>query len=231
MIERLQQIEDRYEKINEKLSEPDIFGNQDEYKKLMKESSELFEIVEKYRVYKKLLSDIETAKEMLAEAKGDEDVSSMLEDELKQYKTDIDVVETEIKALITPKDPNDVRNVIMEIRGGAGGEEASLFAGALFRAYVRYAERKRWKAEVMDGNSTGLGGFKEVVFSIEGKGAYSRLKFESGVHRVQRVPETEASGRIHTSTITVSVMPEMEEVDVEINQNDLKIDIYRSGGA
>lgn len=230
MFDKLQMAEDRYEEINHKLSDPTVIANQDEYRKLMKEHSELGEIVSKYREYKKVTQDIADAQELLQD-RLDKDFREMVEMELSDAKEKLDEIKKELKILLLPRDPNDEKNVIVEIRGGAGGEEAALFAGVLFRAYTRYAERKRWAVEILDSNPTELGGFKEVVFQIEGKGAYSRLKFESGVHRVQRVPATEASGRIHTSTITVAVLPEVEDVDVEINPTDLQIDTYRASGA
>ncbi|MDP4092422.1 MAG: peptide chain release factor 1 [Bacillota bacterium] len=230
MYDKLQAAENRYEEINHKLSDPKVIADQDEYRKLMKEHSDLDEIVQKYREYKKVTKEVEDAKGLL-EDKLDKDFRDMVEEELKEAGEKLDVIRKELKILLIPKDPNDERNVIVEIRGGAGGEEAALFAGVLFRMYSRYSERKRWKTEILDSNPTELGGFKEVVFSLEGRGAFSRLKFESGVHRVQRVPSTEAGGRIHTSTVTVAVLPEVDEVDVDINPNDLQIDTYRAGGA
>ncbi len=231
MLDKLQMAEDRYEEINHKLSDPSVIANQDEYRKLMKEHSDLGEIVEKYREYKKVKKDIEDAKELLQDKQSDQEFREMVQMELKDSEERIEAIEKELKILLVPKDPNDDRSVIVEIRGGAGGEEAALFASVLFRMYTRYAERKRWKVEMLDSNPTELGGFKEVVFAIEAKGAYSRLKFESGVHRVQRVPSTEASGRIHTSTITVAVLAEVDDVEVDINPADLQIDTYRAGGA
>lgn len=230
MFDKLQEVEDRYEEINHKLSDPDVINNQDEYRKFMKEYSDLEEIVQEYREYKKVTNEIEEARELLNDTL-DKDFRDMVQAEFEEAQEKLEVIKKQLKIMLVPKDPNDDKNVIIEIRGGAGGEEAALFAGVLFRAMTRYAERKRWKTEIMDSNPTELGGFKEVVFSIEGKGAYSRLKFESGVHRVQRVPSTESSGRIHTSTITVAVLPEVEEVDVDINTNDLRIDTYRASGA
>jgi peptide chain release factor 1 len=230
MFDKLEVAENRYEEINHKLSDPVVINNQDEYRKLMKEHSELDEIVSKFREYKKTAKEISDAKEMLND-ETDSDFREMIELELKQAQENIGIIENELKVLLMPKDPNDDKNVIVEIRGGAGGEEAALFAGVLFRMYTRYAERKRWKAEIIDSNATEIGGFKEVVFSIEGRGAYSKLKYESGVHRVQRVPSTEANGRIHTSTVTVAVLPEVEDVEIDINPNDLQIDTFRSGGA
>ncbi|HHW47026.1 MAG TPA: peptide chain release factor 1 [Clostridiaceae bacterium] len=230
MFDRLEVAENRYEEISQKLSDPNIISDQNEYRKLTKEYSELEEIVNKYREYKKVLKDISDAKEMLNE-KLDRDFREMVEAELEESKAKLENIEKELKILLLPKDPNDEKNVIVEIRGGAGGEEAALFASDLFRMYSMYAEKKHWKMELLDSNPTEIGGFKEVVFLIEGKGAYSRLKFESGVHRVQRVPETESSGRIHTSTVTVAVLPEVEDVEVEINPADLEIDTFRASGA
>ncbi len=230
MFDKLQSAEDRYEEISHKLSDPDVVNNQEEYKKYMKEYSDLEEIVQKFREYKKVTSEIEEARELL-EGTLEKDFREMVQTEFEEAQEKLEIIKKQLKIMIVPRDPNDDKNVIIEIRGGAGGEEAALFAGVLFRAMTRYAERKRWKTEILDSNPTELGGFKEVVFSIEGRGAYSRLKFESGVHRVQRVPSTESSGRIHTSTITVAVLPEVEEVDVDINPNDLRIDTYRASGA
>mgnify|MGYP005851357283 CR=1 FL=1 len=230
MFDKLQAAEDRFEEINHRLSEPAVLSDQDEYRKLMKEHSELEEIVFKYREYKKLSKDAAEARELL-ESKLDKDFHDMVEAELEEAEAKLEQVKKDLKVLLLPKDPNDDRSVIMEIRGGAGGEEAALFAGALFRMYARYAERKHWKIDILDSNPTEIGGFKEIIFSIEAKGAFSRLKFESGVHRVQRVPVTEAGGRIHTSTVTVAVLPEVEDVDVEINPADLQTDTFRAGGA
>ncbi|MDP4121405.1 MAG: PCRF domain-containing protein, partial [Bacillota bacterium] len=207
MFDNLDAVENRHNEVNLKLSEPSVIANQDEYKRLMKEYSELEEIVTKYREYKSTLKNISDAEELL-EDKLDKDFCELVEMELAESKENLEKIKKELKILLLPKDPNDDKNVIVEIRGGAGGEEAALFAGVLFRAYTRYAERKRWKTEILDSNPTELGGFKEVVFAIEGKGAYSRLKFESGVHRVQRIPSTASSGRIQTSTITVAIMAE-----------------------
>jgi peptide chain release factor 1 len=230
MFDNLEAVENRYDEVALKLSDPSVIANQDEYKRLMKEYSDLEEIVVKFREYKTIVKNISDAEEMLGD-KLESDFRELVQAELDENKENFEKVKKELKILLVPKDPNDDKNVIVEIRGGAGGEEAALFAGVLFRAYTRYAERKRWKTEILDSNPTELGGFKEVVFSIEGRGAYSRLKFESGVHRVQRVPSTESSGRIHTSTITVAIMAEVEDVDVDINPNDLQIDTFRAGGA
>lgn len=230
MFDKLEVTENRYEEISLKLADPAVISNQEEYRRLMKEYSELEELIAKYREYKKVKKDIADAFEMLDE-KLDKDFRDMVQMELDESKEKLEKIENELKILLLPKDPNDDKSVIVEIRGGAGGEEAALFAGNLFRMYSMYAERKRWKTEILDSNPTEIGGFKEIVFAIEAKGAYSRLKFESGVHRVQRVPSTEASGRIHTSTVTVAVLPEVEEVDVDINPADLEIDTYRASGA
>jgi peptide chain release factor 1 len=230
MIDLLKSVENRYDELNHKLSEPSVISKQDEYKKLLKEYSSLQEIITKYRTYKKLNNELNDAHELLDE-KPDDDFREMLEAEIEKLKADIEETKKELKILLIPKDPNDEKNVIIEIRGGAGGEEAALFAGNLFRMYSMYSESRGWKVEILNSNETEIGGFKEIIFSIEGNAAYSRLKFESGVHRVQRVPETESSGRIHTSTVTVAVLPEVEDVDVEINDDDLQIDTYRSSGA
>lgn len=230
MFDKLEAAENRYEEISLKLGDAIVIANQDEYKKLMKEFSDLGEIVTTFREYKKVKKEITESKEMLS-ASSDRDFCDMVHEELKELEVRHEELIKEIRLLIVPKDPNDDKSVIIEIRGGAGGEEAALFAGVLFRMYTRYAERKRWKVELLDTNETEIGGMKEVVFSIEAKGAYSRLKFESGVHRVQRVPSTESSGRIHTSTVTVAVLAEVEDVEVEINQNDLRVDTFRAGGA
>lgn len=230
MFDRLQAAENRYEEMNHKLSDPAVIENQGEYRKLMKEHAEIQDLVGKYGEYKKVTKEISDAKELLDD-KLDKDFREMVELELKEAEESLEKIKKEIKILLLPKDPNDDKSVIVEIRGGAGGDEAALFAGVLFRMYTRYAERCGWKTEMLDSNPTEIGGFKEVVFAIEGSGAFSRLKFESGVHRVQRIPETEANGRIHTSTVTVAVLPEVEEVDVDINTNDLRIDTYRASGA
>lgn len=231
MFDKLEVAENRYEEINHKLSDPSVIANQDEYRKLMREHSDLEEIVAKFREYRKVTKDISDSKEMLNDKQLDRELRDMAQMELEEAQEKLEKIQQEIKILLVPKDPNDDKSVIVEIRGGAGGEEAALFAGVLFRAYTRYAERKGWRAEILDSNPTELGGFKEVVFSLEARGAYSRLKYESGVHRVQRVPATEASGRIHTSTITVAVLPEVEDVDVDVNPADLEIDTYRASGA
>jgi len=215
MIEKLQVIEEKYLELEKKISDPEIINNNQEWQKLMKEHSNLQPIVEKFREYKRIIKTIEEAEELL-DTNLDEDFEKLVKEELNQAKEQKEIVERELKILLLPKDPNDEKNVIMEIRAGAGGEEAALFAAELFRMYSRYAERKNWKVEVMSTSESDLDGFKEVIFMISGKGAYSRLKYESGVHRVQRVPVTESGGRIHTSTATVAVLPEVEDVEVEI---------------
>ncbi len=230
MFDNLQSAEFRYEEINHKLSDPSIINNHEEYRKLLIEHSDLEPIIFKYKEHKKVSKDIEEAKELLGE-KLDKDFHDMVISELDEAQIKLENIEEELKILLLPKDPNDKRSVIVEIRGGAGGEEAALFAAVLFRMYSRYAERNQWKTEMLDSNPTELGGFKEVVFSIDAKGAFSRLKYESGVHRVQRVPTTESGGRIHTSTVTVAVLPEVDEVEVDINPVDLEIDTFRAGGA
>ena len=227
MFEKLEDVEKRYEELNQKISDPEVIARQNEWKELMKEHSEISEIVAKYREYKKVQKDLEEAKEML----NDKELKELAEMEMVEAKEKLPKIEEELKTLLIPKDPNDDKNVICEIRAGAGGEEAALFAGTLFRMYTMYAEKRHWKLEILNENETGLGGYKEITFMIQGKGAYSRLKFESGVHRVQRVPDTESSGRIHTSTATVAVLPEMEDVEIELNPADIRMEVFRSSGA
>ncbi|HQL36487.1 MAG TPA: peptide chain release factor 1 [Bacillota bacterium] len=229
MLDKLQSIEEKYEDLSHKISDPEVIAEQSVWQKLMKEHASLEPIVEKFREYKSVLKGIEDSKEMLLD-KSDKDFEEMVRLELEELQEKQEKLEEELKILLLPKDPNDEKNVIVEIRGAAGGEEAALFAGDLLRMYMRYAERMGWKVEMLSSNPTDIGGYKEVIFEIEGKGAYSRLKYESGAHRVQRIPTTEASGRIHTSTSTVAVLPEAEDVDVEINMNDLRIDVFRSSG-
>lgn len=231
MFEKLSAVEKKFEEINEKLCDPQVVSDIEQYTALMKEIKNLTPVVEKFREYKKLKQDHDEAKMLLDEGGLEKDFREMVQQEYEEAGENMEKAEQELKVLLLPKDPNDDRNVIVEIRGGAGGEEAALFAGTLFRMYSMYAETKGWKPEILSSNPTELGGFKEISFMIEGEGAYSRFKFESGVHRVQRVPETESQGRIHTSTVTVAVLPEAQEVDVEINPADLQIDTYRSGGA
>lgn len=230
MFEKLSFIEERFTELAEKISDPAVIADQENWRKLCKEHSDITPIVEKYREYKQAKETVEEAKEMLEDSSLDKDFRSMLEDEIDENQKNIARYSDELKILLLPKDPNDEKNVIVEIRGGAGGDEAALFAGDLFRMYSMYAESRRWRIEVLNQNTTDMGGYKEISFSIEGAGAYSRLKFESGVHRVQRIPATESGGRIHTSTVTVAVLPEVEEVEVDINPNDLRIDVFRAGG-
>lgn len=231
MLEKLKAVEQKYNEISEELINPDIISDNNTYRKLMKEHKYLTPIVEKYREYRKAEENVNEARALLDEGGLDKDFKELAEEELTTSKKVMEQTAEELKILLLPHDPNDEKNVIIEIRGGAGGEEAALFASSLMRMYTMYAESHHWKTEIMNINETELGGIKEVSILIEGEGAYSRFKYESGVHRVQRVPETETSGRIHTSTVTVAVLPEAEEVEFEINPSDLQIDTYRSGGA
>ncbi len=231
MFDKLSAVEQRFEEVGNELMKPETVSDNELFKKLMKEHKQLTPIVEKYREYKAAKQAEEEARVLLDEGGMDKDFKELVEEEFLSAKVKIEETSEELKILLLPKDPNDDKNVIIEIRGGAGGDEAALFAGSLMRMYSMYAESKRWKTEILNANETELGGFKEVSFMIEGEGAYSKLKYESGVHRVQRVPETETQGRIHTSTVTVAVLPEAEEVEVEINPADLQIDTYRAGGA
>jgi len=229
MLDKLQDVERRYEELEAMLSDPGVLGNRKDFAKLAKERSSLEEVVNCYRDWKRLTSEIDGHKQLLEEA--DPEVRELAKAELPELKLRLDDLERELKRLLLPRDPNDDRNVVFEIRAGTGGDEASLFAAQLFRMYTRYAESRGWKIELLSVNATGLGGYKEVIALVEGDGAYSRLKFEGGVHRVQRVPVTEASGRIHTSTVTVAVLPEAEDVEVEIDEaKELRIDVYRSSG-
>ncbi|MGB6406616.1 MAG: peptide chain release factor 1 [Planococcus donghaensis] len=230
MFDRLQSVEDRYDRLNELLSDPDIVSDTNKLRDYSKEQSDLQETVETYREYKDLTTQLTEAKAMFDE-KMDADMREMVKEEVNELEQQISVVEERLHKLLIPKDPNDDKNVIMEIRGAAGGDEAALFAGDLYRMYTRFAESNGWKIQVMDSNPTGLGGFKEIVFMITGKGAYSKMKYENGAHRVQRVPETESGGRIHTSTATVACLPEVEEVEVDIHENDIRTDTYASSGA
>ena len=227
MFQKLEAVEKRFEELNEKISDPEVIARQEEWKNLMKEHANLIDVVEKYREYKKAKSDFEEAKQMVL----DPELKELAEMEMEELREKIPQLEDELKILLIPKDPDDDKNIICEIRAGAGGEEAALFAGTLFRMYNMYAEAKHWKIDVLNENETGLGGYKEVTFMVSGKGAYSRLKFESGVHRVQRVPDTESSGRIHTSTATVAVLPVVEDVEIEINPADIKMEVFRASGA
>ncbi len=231
MLDKLKSVEEKFEDINAQLCDPDVVSDMEKYRKLMQDVKHLTPIVEKYREYKKVKADLEEAKQLLEEGGLDKDFREMVIEQLEESKQQEEVIGEELKILLLPRDPNDDRNVIIEIRGGAGGEESALFANSLFRMYSMYAETKGWKPEVLSSNPTELGGFKEVSFMISGDGAYSRFKFESGVHRVQRVPETESQGRIHTSTVTVAVLPEAQDVDIEINPADLQVDTFRSSGA
>ena len=227
MFQKLEDVEKRYDELTEKISNPEIIAQQNEWKKLMKEHAGLEAIVTKYREYKKLKNNLEEARGMLE----DKELRELAEAEIEETKEKLPKIEEELKILLIPKDPNDDNNVICEIRAGAGGEEAALFAGTLFRMYSMYAERKHFKIEILNENETELGGYKEITFMVKGAGAYSRLKIESGVHRVQRVPDTESSGRIHTSTATVAVLPEVEDVEIEINPADVKMEVFRASGA
>ncbi|MGL5256476.1 MAG: peptide chain release factor 1 [Proteocatella sp.] len=229
MFDKLEVLEEKFEDLNMRVADPEIISDQTTWQKLMKEVADLEPIVGKYREYKQTKEDIEAAKEIL-ETSSDEEFRELAKMELSEKEEAMETIQSELKILMLPKDPNDDKNVIVEIRGGAGGDEAALFAGVLFRMYSMYASSKRWRVEMLSSNETGIGGYKEVVFMITGKGAYSRLKFESGVHRVQRVPDTESSGRIHTSTATVAVLPEVEDVEVELNMNDVRVDVFRSSG-
>ncbi len=230
LVDRLKRIKEKFDKINQQLSDPEYLNDRDKLVNLSRERSDLVEIILAYEEYDKILNNINGNKEIISST-GDKELIDMAEAELTELNEKREKLEEQIKLLLLPKDPNDNKDIIMEIRAGTGGEEAALFAGDLFRMYSRYAEIKNWKLEIIDINDTGLGGIKEAVFSISGDNIYSELKFESGVHRVQRVPATEASGRVHTSAASVAVLPEAEDVLIEINQNDLRIDIFRSGGA
>ena len=227
MFENLEEIEVKYEDLTRKISDPEVISNQEEWRKMMKEHSDIEPIVLKYREYKTVKKNFEDSKEML----NDPDMKDLAEVDMLESKEKLPVLESELKILLIPKDPDDDKNVICEIRGGAGGDEAALFSATLFRMYSMYCDRKGWKLDVLNENSTELGGYKEISFMITGKGAYSRLKFESGVHRVQRVPDTEASGRIHTSTASVSILPEVGDVEININPADVKMEVFRASGA
>lgn len=227
MFEKLEAVEKRYEELTKIISNPEVIANQTEWQKAMKEHASMEEIVLKFREYKKIKQSMEEAEELMQ----DPDMKELAEEEYYASKEKLPKLEEELKVLLIPKDPDDDKNIICEIRAGAGGEEAALFAGTLFRMYTMYAEKKHWKLEILNENETGLGGYKEISFMITGKGVYSRLKFESGVHRVQRVPDTESSGRIHTSTATVAVLPVVEDVEIEINPADIKMEVFRSSGA
>ena len=227
MFEKLELVEKRYEELNSQISDPKIIANNNEWRKLVKEHSSMEDVVLKYREYKQMIKKMEEAKEMM----GDTELKELAEEEYYKDKEELSKIEEDLKILLIPKDPNDDKSVICEIRSGAGGEEAALFAGTLFRMYGMYAEKKHWKIDILNENATELGGYKEISFMVTGKGAYSRLKFESGVHRVQRVPDTESSGRIHTSTATVAVLPVVEDVEIDINPADIKMEVFRASGA
>ena len=228
MFQKLDEVEKRYEELEHLLTSPKILGNPKEMQKLARERAEISKLVETYRTYKKIQEEIKESHQLLAES--DEEIRELAKSELQSLKERLAALEEEIKVFLLPKDPRDEKNIFLEIRAGTGGEEAALFAAALFRMYAKYAEMNRWRVEIMSESPTGLGGFKEIIALVEGKGVYSRLKYESGAHRVQRVPVTESSGRIHTSAVTVAVLPEADEVELEINPNDLRIDVYRSSG-
>ncbi len=227
MFEKLEAVEKRYEELTKIISDPEVIANQSEWQKAIKEHAAIEDVVIKFREYKKVKQAMSDAEELML----DPDMKALAEEEYYSSKEQLPKLEEELKILLIPKDPDDDRNIICEIRGGAGGEEAALFAGTLFRMYSMYAEKKHWKLEILNENETGLGGYKEISFMITGKGVYSRLKFESGVHRVQRVPDTESSGRIHTSTATVAMLPVVEDVEIEINPADIKMEVFRSSGA
>lgn len=229
MFDKLEDILLRYQELLNELSEPDVINNQERYRKLMKEQTDIGPIVEKYTEYKKAKENIEDSLQILAE-ESDEELKELAKEELNESKDSLEMIEKELQVLLLPKDPNDDKNVIVEIRAGAGGDEAALFAADLYRMYCKYSETNRWQVEMMSFNENGIGGFKEIVFMINGFGAYSKLKYESGVHRVQRIPATESGGRIHTSTATVAIMPEAEEVDITIDMNDCKFDVFRASG-
>jgi peptide chain release factor 1 len=227
MMDKIEELERRYQELEALLSDPTVISNQPEFRKLSREHSDLSELVAAYRRYRKVLADISDNRELLA----DPDMKEMAEDELKCLESEKEQLDADIRLLLLPKDPNDDKSVILEIRAGTGGDESALFAGDLFRMYSRYADTNRWKVEVVSASESERGGYKEIIASVEGTGVFAKLKYESGTHRVQRVPETEAQGRIHTSACTVAIMPEAEDVDIDIRPDDLKIDVYRSSGA
>ena len=230
MFKKLDFILEKYEELSMTVSDPEVIANQSLWQTKIKELGEMEPVVTKYKEYKKVQEDLAATEEMLNELGSDDEMRDMAKEELAELKEKSEKLTEELKIALLPKDPNDDKNVILEVRAGTGGEEAALFGADLLRMYTRYAERRGWKTEVMDMNDTGIGGIKEAVVMIKGKGAYSRLKYESGVHRVQRVPETESSGRIHTSAATIAIMPEVDEVEVEIDPNDVRVDVYRSSG-
>jgi peptide chain release factor 1 len=230
MYDKLDFIQEKYEELSLKVSDPEVINDQTVWQKHIKDMSEMEPIVNKYKEYKKTVDELKNTKEMLGEGGMDEELRELAKMELSELEERQEILSSELQVLLLPKDPNDERNVILEVRAGTGGEEAGLFGSDLLRMYMRYAERRGWKIEVMDINDTGIGGIKEAVILIKGRGAYSRLKYESGVHRVQRVPETESSGRIHTSAATVAVLPEIDDVEVDLNPNDVRVDVYRASG-
>ncbi len=230
MFDKLNFLQEKYEDLSLRVSDPELINNQPEWRKTVKEMSEMEPVVLKYKEYKKAKEELAEAKDLLEEAGSDDDLKEMAKMEISDLEEKLEAYEEELKVLLLPKDPNDEKNVILEIRAGTGGEEAALFGSDLLRMYTRYAERRGWKTEIMEYNDTGMGGIKEAIIMIKGKGAYSRLKYESGVHRVQRVPETESSGRIHTSAATVAVLPEVDEVEIEIKAEDVRVDVYRASG-
>ncbi len=227
MFDRLESVVEKFKKLEEDMGNPGLLSNQKEYQQVARERAEIAPVVERYTFYRKLKEQLQE-NQSLFENEADPDMRELIRDEISDLKAQLDVTESELKVMLAPKDPNDDKNVILEIRAGTGGEEAALFVADLFRMYSRYAEMRRWKVEILDTNPTGIGGFKEIIASVNGKGAFSRLKFERGVHRVQRIPVTESQGRIHTSAVTVAVLPEAEEVDVLIDPNDLRVDVFRS---
>ncbi len=228
MLEKLGRVEERYLSLEDRLADPEVAGNWQEYSKLAKERSDLEPIIDKYRILLKLAGEMEESRRLVAD--GDPDLRLLAQEEIADLEPRIKELERELKLLLVPRDPNDEKNIILEIRAGTGGEEAALFGADLFRMYTKYAESRGWRVELMSTNPTGVGGFKEVIASVEGRGAYSRLKYEAGVHRVQRVPATEASGRIHTSAVTVAVLPEAEEVEIDISPENIRFDVFRSSG-
>lgn len=229
MFDRLESVEEKFRKLEADLTNPELLANQKEYQRVVREHAEVASIVESYRNYKRIKEQIRENQDLL-EAESDSEMKELIRQEVADLKQQLESLADELKLMLAPKDPNDDKSVILEIRAGTGGDEAALFVADLFRMYTRYAELRRWKVEIMDSHPTGIGGFKEIIASVIGKGAYSRLKFERGVHRVQRVPVTESQGRIHTSAVTVAVLPEAEEVDVYIDPNDLRVDVFRSSG-
>jgi len=230
MFQRLEEIEEKYEELQRLLSDPKVFGTPSEFQRFSKEKAEIAEVVKRYKEYKRLLQEIKGTEEIIADPLATQELKELAEIERSDLLSRKGDIEKDLKLLIMPRDPNDEKDIILEIRAGAGGEEAALFASNLFKMYTRYAEKRRWKVEVIDSSTTGIGGIKEIIASIQGKGAYSRLKFEKGVHRVQRIPVTEAGGRIHTSTATVAILPEAEDVDIKIDEKDLRIDTFCASG-